>query len=84
MQETESTKSRLGRNKYFAASLGDINEGTHIFPAQRCFTALAKNIRYRMQSCQQNTLFSWATANVDSENRPEITLGPTKDTNTRL
>lgn len=39
--------------------------GTHIFPAQCGLAALTENVGYRVESCEQEALFSWPTTHVD-------------------
>lgn len=37
---------------------------THVFPSQRCFTALAINVGDCVQSCQQNPFLGWTATNI--------------------
>ena len=40
---------------------------TYILPAESCFTATAEYVSHSMQSCEEESLLSSPTANVDSD-----------------
>lgn len=55
----------LGLESYGGQPRKRLSSNTYIFPAQCGLAAFAENVSYRVESCEQEALFSWPTTHVD-------------------
>lgn len=56
---------RTGSGESRVPSRKRLSSNTYIFPAQGGLAAFAENVSYRVESCEQEALFSWPTTHVD-------------------